>query len=163
MKADKEQLAKIVYTLAHILLRPGMYVSEESSALSNFLNGFSIACQALGFNIEKGRENTWTERGWQVGVRHPISQMQEKSMSNDDIIAEAVGMMILTILRTYEVSTDQVLKVHKGIRESTERLDVDLVNSDGEIPDPLYKQIEHTIKEIMSLNKDIDDLSTQAP
>ncbi len=159
----KEQLENLVSVLSHIRLRPGMYFSNFAPAIHNYLHGFQAACTLLGFDIWNGQQEIWAERGWKISALHPISQMQEKGMTDDEIAAEVFGMMLLHLRSKYNISDEAVLKIHRDIREKTEksRLDLDNPKKDDyyekhpRSAEQIRKQLEHTLAALDSLEHDM--------
>jgi hypothetical protein len=166
---DKEQLDSLVSVLAHMRLRPGMYFSNTVPAIQNYLHGFQTACTLLGFDIWKDEQEIWAERGWKISALHPINQMRDKGMSDDEIAAEVFAMLILHLRRKYNISDESVLKVHKHIRDLTEKSHLDAGNSDennihkkhSEFSERHHKQIEQTTAAMDTLEQDIRGSSKQ--
>jgi hypothetical protein len=98
---QKEQLEEILGLLAHIRLRPGMWIgSKDEYALRAFTTGFSLASSLLGIDLVKTQEEVWQERGWILeGSMDYIHLMKETGLSNDEITLENFTVMLLYIKR----------------------------------------------------------------
>jgi hypothetical protein len=129
MEARKEDLEKLLGVLTHMRLRPGMYFSSDMPGVYTYLNGFKTACHLLGVDISINESVIWSERGWKTGPLHPIKQMQEKGMSEAKITEELLTSLILTLVRSYSLSTQPVLEIHDWVRNHINEKDSDASNA----------------------------------
>lgn len=134
---QKKQLENMLGLLAHIRLRPGMWIGSTTvPALLAFTSGFSIASSLLGINIEKDREQIWAERGWETGrPTTPVREMEERGWSEQQIIQEIILMMMLNIQRQYHLTGEKVLEAHNQIRQN-------IIENGREVSADLTQQME---------------------
>ena len=125
------QAEEIAAALAHVRLFPGMYFStSDLSHVQVFATGFILACRMSELDITEHENEIWAERGWKAyDSRERISKMKEARMLEKQIIAEWLGVLILSLQRTYNISAEQVLEIHKGVRErSTNQQFIQLID-----------------------------------
>ncbi|MBZ0286158.1 MAG: hypothetical protein K8I30_00985 [Anaerolineae bacterium] len=140
---QKEQLEHMLGMLAHIRLRPGMYMgSTDAVALRAFVSGFFVAANSLGTHISRVDYAIWKERGWETDRPvDAIHQMQDKGWTEDEIILETFTMMILGNKRLYNLTGTKVIETHNLIRQN-------ISNSGREISPELAQQMENLEKEL---------------
>ena len=117
--AQKEQLEDMLGLLAHIRIRPGMWIgSKDEYALRAFTTGFSLAASLLGVHLVKTQEEVWQERGWiREGSMDYIHLLKESGMSNDEIALENFTVMMVYIKRHYQLTGETVLETHNQMRQ----------------------------------------------
>jgi hypothetical protein len=119
----KEKLENMVGALAHIRLRPQMYAgSREIDVVHSFLNGFYFAFSFWGLTINETENQFMRERGWIISSGGLVAVMKEKGLSNQEMTDEMFTILILALVRQYELSIKPILKVHAEIRERAEKM-----------------------------------------
>jgi hypothetical protein len=141
--AQKEQLEDMLGVLAHVRLRPGMWIgSIDESALRAFTTGFWLAANLLGTYINKEVEVIWTERGWKKeGSMDYIHLLTDSGMSNDEVALEVFTVLILQIQRQYELTGNKVLETHSQMRHN-------ITEKGYELSADLAKQMESLEKDL---------------
>ncbi len=94
---DKGQRAKLLKGLDHVRQRPGMYFSSEVPAVVNFIEGFRLACALLGSvaNYDAIYKQVIEERGWKWSSQPIWTQMKERGLNDDAIIAELFDIQMM--------------------------------------------------------------------
>jgi hypothetical protein len=139
----KEQLENMLGVLAHIRLRPTMWIgSKDTKALMAFVTGFAIAANLLGVDIEKGREAIWAERGWDTHrSTTPVIEMGEKGWSQDAIISETILMLMINIRRRYDLTGRKILEMHDEIQQRIHDLGHDIAPEEAQQMESLEKDL----------------------
>lgn len=78
----------------HICKRPLMYFSNDVPAVVNFLEGFKTACLMLNpaFDYKAIYGQVIQERGWKDSPQGIWRQMQERGMSDEEVISEMLAV-----------------------------------------------------------------------
>jgi hypothetical protein len=148
-RPSQDQLESIVGVLAHARLRPGMYMDlSNTSAIRNYFYGFLMPLNLVG--IELNEKEILVERGWSVGNHWLIAEMQKQGFTDRQITTEVFSILIIALMRQYNLSTEPVRQAHAKIRETTEKgLQADKLDPDTRT------RYEYELEIMSSLEKDL--------
>lgn len=147
MEITKADWEGTVEALAHVRLRPRMWFANDEPAIMNFRLGLIFGLGKAGMDIQDEEMKIAAERGWEIRAAHPMREMQEKGMSEAEINAEVITILILAIQRLYKISDKPILKTHNSQRERNEkalkenRIDKSQYESDLAIMGQLEKEL----------------------
>ena len=148
-RPSQNQLERLIGVLAHARLRPGMYMNLSStSAIQNYFHGFLMPLNLVG--VEFKDEEILIERGWHVGNHWLIAEMQNQGFTDQQIVTEVFSVLIIALVRQYNLSTESVQQAHAKIRETAENgLQADKLN-----PETRTRH-EYELEIMSSLEKDL--------
>jgi|GEM_PF-6025244 len=133
----EEQAKQFLSTLAHLQLRPQVYASEEHFGIPalDWIHGFTFGLRLVGIAFDDEIEQVRVERGYEISAFHPIRQMREQGMSEDECLEETVQMLIEAVKRKYSLSNEPIEKVRKmfrdAVKQSIENIDTQPNLSEG--------------------------------
>lgn len=95
---SKNDIQNIIKHVEYIRDSPRTFFSDDFSALSNFLGGFNYACFVLGVDAQyhDAYAKAQIEHGWEVLPTHPIQQMAKAGLTQDEILAVALEIELVT-------------------------------------------------------------------
>src|SRR5512141_1886722 len=87
---EEADITALINYLEDVRSRPELWLSRELPLVVTFLTGFNVACRALG--MKASPDSTWgeilAERGWNWTPSGPWTDMEEKGLSEADIVNE---------------------------------------------------------------------------
>jgi hypothetical protein len=94
--ANKDDIDQLIRGLENVQKRAPMFMSEDQSAIVNFLSGFHAACGFLGLTLpgDKFSDRVASERGWELTSAGSWREMERKGMDHSAIAAELLTIEI---------------------------------------------------------------------
>jgi hypothetical protein len=103
-----QPITSIVSTLKHVSERPKLYVGADLLSIKNFLDGFNLACTALGLAAQ--REKYLNEiivlRGWRLSASL-IHEMKERGLDEEQIAQEFLAIHVQVWEKLQEIEQVQ--------------------------------------------------------
>lgn len=92
---------------------------SDISAICNYFYGFLMPLNILG--VEFKDEEILIERGWNVKFGGLIYAMQKRGFSHLQITTELFTVLIIALIRQYDLSTEPIRQAHAMVREKSEK------------------------------------------
>ncbi|MBA3868377.1 MAG: hypothetical protein H0X30_04430 [Anaerolineae bacterium] len=146
---SQNQLEGLIGVLAHARLRPGMYMDLSSiSAIRNYFYGLLMPLNLLGVVFEE--EPILVERGWHVGNRLLIGEMEQQGFTEQQIVTEEFSVLIIALIRQYNLSIEPIRQVHLKVRATAEK-----TIHTGKLDSETLARCEYELRIMSNLEKDL--------
>lgn len=119
------QAARVIKYLEHIRVRPAMFVGPDPLAMIPFLEGFRIACAALGFttNDYDIRKAIWKKHHWRYSPRG-WRVMQDRGLDAAAIADAVLHIEIDVWKHLYQVTDEMVADTELPFNQAPQYPDV---------------------------------------
>ncbi len=99
-------VASLLEGLENVRSRPGVWMSKSLPLVMVFISRFNIACRQLGVEASPADQAYWavlSQRGWKVSPAGPWVEMQEKGLSEEEIVTELLTIQIEALKKRHNL------------------------------------------------------------